>query len=106
MSVAEKTRWGQWATDLRQKMMRELSPQVTRSIDEIAEETGTQKTTTVLHSRRFWNSCQAGKSPNDSLVKAGFEIEFEPNDDDVIENVTLRLNQTWSQIMQRVVDRQ
>jgi hypothetical protein len=86
-------------------MMTNLKPQVTKSVDEIADETGTSKTTAVLHTRRFWNSCQAGKSPNDALTKAGFEIGFEVNEQNEVDSVTLRLNGTWKGIMQRVVDR-
>ena len=39
------------------------------------------------------------------LVKAGFEIEFEPNEEREVDTVTLRLNDTWKAIMQRVMDR-
>jgi len=86
-------------------MMGELTPLVTKSVDKITEATGTDKSHSVLHSRRFWNSCQAGKGTNDTLVKAGFEIEFEPNEENEIDTVTLRLNDTWKAIMQRVLDR-
>ena len=40
-----------------------------------------------------------------TLKKAGFEIEFAPNDENQIDTVTLRLNETWKAIMQRVLDR-
>jgi hypothetical protein len=86
-------------------MMSGLTPQVTKSVDKITEETGTDKSRSVLRSRRFWNACQAGDVVNDSLVKAGFEIEFEPNEESEIDTVTLRLNDTWKAIMQRVLDR-
>lgn len=105
MSLREVTRWKEWAERLRQEMMRDLTPQVTKSVDLMIEEIGTDKSTTTLHSRRYWLSCQAGKQPNDTLVKAGFDIEFEPTDKNQIESVTLRLNSTWAAIMQRVVDR-
>ena len=85
--------------------MGDLSPQVTKSVDEIIEETGTDKSPTALHSRRFWNACQAGEGPNDTMVKAGFEVEFEPNEKNEIDTVTLQLNDTWKSIMQRVLDR-
>ena len=106
MAVSDKTRWRKWADDLRQTMMSDLEPQVTKSVNEIANETGTDKTSSVLHSSRFWSSCQAGKAPNETLVKAGFEIEIEPNGENEIDTVTLRLNETWKGIMQRVLDRQ
>ncbi len=105
MTVRDKTRWKEWADELRQEMMGGLTPQVTKSVDKIAEETGTDKSPAVLRSRRFWNSCQAGKGTNDTLVRAGFEIEFESNDKNEIDTVTLRLNDTWKAIMQRVLDR-
>jgi hypothetical protein len=105
VSVRDKKRWREWADRLRQEMMAELTPWVTRSVDRIAEETGTDKSPSVLRSRQFWNACQSGKGPNDTLVKAGFEIAFEPNEESEINTVTLRLNDTWKAIMQRVLDR-
>ncbi len=105
MSVRDKKRWTEWADRLRQEMMAELTPRVTRSVARIIEETGTDKSPSVLRSRQFWNACQSGKGPNDTLVKAGFEIEFEPNEESEIDTVTLRLNDKWKAIMQRVLDR-
>lgn len=105
MSVRDKTLWKEWAERLRQEMMTGLTPQVTKSVDTITEEIGTDKSPTVLHSRRFWSSCQAAQGTNDTLVKAGFEIEFEPNEDSQVDVVTLRLNNDWRAIMQRVLDR-
>lgn len=105
MSVRDKTRWREWADGLRQKMMSELTPQVTKSVDTLSEEVGTDMSPSLLHSRRFWNACQLGKKPHETLVKAGFEVEFESNDQKEINTVTLRLNDTWKSIMQRVLDR-
>jgi hypothetical protein len=105
MSVRDKNRWKEWADQLRQEMMAELTPNVTKSVDEITQETGTDKSPSVLRSRRFWNACQSGKKPNDTLAKAGFEIEFEPNEANEVEAITLGLNSTWKAIMQRVLDR-
>ena len=105
MSVRDKTRWREWAERLRQEMMSALTPQVTKAVDTITEETGTDKSPSVLHSPRFWSACQAAQGTNDTLVKAGFEIEFEPNEEREVDLVTLRLNGTWQAIMQRVVDR-
>jgi hypothetical protein len=105
MSVRDKTRWREWAERLRQEMMSALTPQVTKSVDTITEEIGTDKSPSVLHSSRFWSSCQTAQGTNDTLVKAGFEIEFEPNDESEVDLVTLRLNGTWKAIMQGVLDR-
>jgi hypothetical protein len=105
VSVRDKTRWKEWADRLRQEMMAELTPKVTKSVDEIAAETGTDRSPSVLRSRRFWIACQSGKTPNDALAKAGFEIEFEPDEGNEVGTVTLRLNSTWKAIMQRVLDR-
>lgn len=105
MSVQEKVRWKNWADRLRQEMMTGLNPQVTRSVESIAAETATTKAESTLHSVRFWKACQAGKSPNDALTTAGFEIEFQPTEEKSVQQVTLRLNETWMSIMQRVLDR-
>ncbi len=55
--------------------------------------------------RPFLRTCQLGKSPNDFLASAGFEIEFEQDDDRVVREVTLRLNRTWMNILEQVLDR-
>ena len=105
MSVQEKTRWKNWADKLRQEMMTSLTAEITKSVESITTETRTTKAESTLHGARFWKACQAGKSPNDVLAVAGFEIDFEQDDDRKVQEVTLRLNSTWMDIMQRVLDR-
>ncbi len=105
MAARDKTRWKEWAERLRQEMMTGLTAEVTKSVDTIGTETGTDKSTSVLHSRRFWTACQSAQGSNDVLVKAGFIVEFEPNGDSEVDVVTLRLNDTWQSILQNVLDR-
>lgn len=105
MSVRDKVRWREWADELRQTMMTDLTQEVTKTVSAILEETETEKPASVVVTPRFWKSCQAGKIPNDTLLKAGFELEFEANSEGQVDAVTLRLNDTWKTIMQRVVDR-
>ena len=105
MSVQEKTRWKKWADRLRQEMMTNLMAEVTKSVDAIVSETATTKAKSTLQSVRFWRACQLGKSPNDFLATAGFEIEFLSDDERRVREVTLRLNQTWLAILHRVLDR-
>lgn len=104
MSIQEKVRWKNWADQLRKDMMTSLTPEVTKSVNSITQETATTKAESTLRSVRFWKSCQAGKSPNDTLVMAGFVIEFQ-EEERVVSDITLRLNSTWMSIMQRVIDR-
>ena len=105
MSAQEKTRWKSWAEALRQEMMTGLKPEVTKTVDEITAETASSKATSTLHSTRFWTSCKEGKSPNEVISAAGFEIEFEPEDKKVHE-VTFKLNATWMSILNKVLERQ
>ena len=105
MSVQEKTRWKKWADHLRQEMMTSLTSEVTKSVATITTETSTTKAESTLNGARFWKACQQGKSPNDVLSVAGFEIDFEQDDERKVREVTLRLNQTWMEILQRVLDR-
>jgi len=105
MTVRDKVRWREWADGLRQTMMSELTPHVTKSVEDIINETSTEKSPSVLGTPKFWKACQAGKGTNDTLSKAGFEIEFESNDEGKVEAVTLQLNDTWRSIMQGVLDR-
>jgi hypothetical protein len=105
MTVQDKLRWKKWADGLRQEMMTSLTAVVTKSVKEIISETATNKTESTVHSARFWRACQSGTSPNESLSKAGFEIEFEQDQERNVQEVTLRLNKTWLAIMQRVLDR-
>ena len=105
-AVTDKARWKKWADALRQEMMVELKPSVTKSIDDIAEESGTTKSPKTLKSLAYWRSCQAGAAANDSLKAAGFELEFAEKDKGSgVSEVTLKLNSTWMNIMQKVLDR-
>lgn len=105
MSVQEKTRWKNWADCLRQEMMTSLTAEVTKSLEAITSETATSKAESTLRSARFWKACQSGKSPNDFLATAGFEIDFQQDDERNVREVTLRLNQTWMTILNGVLDR-
>lgn len=102
----DKLRWKEWADSLRQSMMSSLMSQVTKSVEDINKETETEKSLSVLQSRRFWNACRDAQGANDTISKAGFEINYEPNASGKVEAVTFRLNGTWQAILQRVVDRQ
>ena len=106
MAVQEKIRWKEWADSLRQEMMGSLTSKVTKSVESIAEEVATTKSENTWRSERFWRSCRDGASPNDFLTVAGFEVEFQAREDRCVEEVTLRLNETWMAILQRVLDRQ
>ena len=105
MSVQEKTRWKTWADELRQEMMTSLTEEVTRTVESISSETATTKAESSLRSVRFWRACQVGESPNDVFAKAGFEIEFEQDEERNVREVTLRLNETWMKILQQVLER-
>ncbi len=105
MSVGDKVRWKEWADGLRQTMMADLTPHVKKSVVEIIKETATEISSSVLETQEFWKACQAGKGTNDTLSKAGFEIEFGPNAEGKVDTITLQLNDTWKAIMQRVLDR-
>lgn len=106
MSASEKTKWKQWADELRQELMQDRTGQVTKTIEVITAETATTKVNRTMKSTRFWNACQQGSSPNEILVKAGFELEFEPNDNCQVEEVTFRLNESWTRILQTAIDRE
>jgi hypothetical protein len=105
MSVKDNTRWKEWADRLRQQMMADLTPEVAISVERIMTETRTDKSPSAMRSQRFWNACQTGDASNNVLSKAGFHVEFLPNAKGEVEIVTLRLNNTWRAIMQRVLDR-
>lgn len=106
MTVQDKKRWKEWADRLRQEMMSSRTTDVTKSIGSIVAATATTKGEKAVRSERFWLACQAGTSPNEVLAKAGFEIDFQADGDRRVEEVTLRLNQTWRNILQGVLDRQ
>ncbi|MEX0818638.1 MAG: hypothetical protein WD070_03565 [Pirellulaceae bacterium] len=86
-------------------MMTSLTSEVTKSVEAITVETATTKAGNTLRSQRFWRACQAGDSPNDFLSRAGFEIEFQPDEDRGVHEVTLRLNETWMMILRGVLER-
>jgi hypothetical protein len=103
LTIQEKSRWKKWADRLRQEMMTSRIPEVTKTIVEISSETGTTKAQSTLVGARFWKSCQLGAAPNDVLKIAGFEIAFELGADSKVEQVTLKLNRTWMDILERAV---
>ena len=105
VAMNDKDRWKRWADSLRQTMMTNRVSQVSKSVESIAAETSTSKATSTLQRARFWRSCQAGDKSNDSLKVAGFEIEFQSDENDKVMEVTLKLNQTWMSILQGVLDR-
>ena len=105
MAVSEKARWKNWADELRQEMMTSLTSEVTKSVNAITSETATTKAERTLRSARFWQACKSGTSPNDILATAGFEIEFQEDEKRHVREVTLRLNEGWMSILQRVLDR-
>jgi hypothetical protein len=101
----DQKRWKEWADALRQAMMSAKVSEVTKSVAEISQETGTEKAPATLQSRRFWNACMAGEGSHSTLTRAGFELSYTPNDAGKVELVTLRLNASWKAILQRVLDR-
>lgn len=102
---SDKARWKSWADALRQEMMVSLTPQVCKPIEAILEETGTTKTEKRLRSPAFWKACKAATTANDAIVVAGFEIDYNIEEDGTVCEVTLKLNATWHGIMQKVLDR-
>jgi hypothetical protein len=105
MTAKEKTAWKDWLDELRQAMMTGLTAEVTKSVDEITSVIDTTKNDSTLRTERFWRACQLGESPNDVLAKAGFEIEFQPDENRTVQEVTLQLNDTWMTILNRVLER-
>jgi hypothetical protein len=97
--------WKEWADNLRQLMMSAKVGEVTKTVAEISQETGTEKSPTTLHSQRFWNACILGQGSCAILTKAGFELSYSPNGAGKVEAVTFRLNSSWQAILQRVLDR-
>ncbi len=102
----DQKRWKEWADQLRQVMMSDRVGKVTKSVAEITQETGTEKSATTLQSPRFWNSCRDAEGSCGALSKAGFDVSFTPNAAGKVEVVTLQLNGNWQAILQRVLDRQ
>lgn len=106
MTQKEKAVWKKWADHLRQKMMTSLTAEVTKSVDSIVSETATTMAQRTLRSVRFWEACQSGQAPSDVIAKAGFLVDFQHDEDGTVDDVTLRLNETWMTIMRRVLDRE
>lgn len=105
MTGQEKTRWKNWADDLRQKMMMSMTAEVTKTVETITTETATTKSASTIRSARFWRACQSATGAHACLATAGFEIEFQEGKDHCVQEVTFRLNSTWMTILDRVLDR-
>ncbi len=98
MSVRDKVRWREWADGLRLKMMAQLIAHVAKSVQETAAERPAS-----VGTQRFWRTRQAGTRANDTLSKAGIDIEGNAEGKDA--TVTLQLNDSWKAIMKQVLDR-
>ena len=105
MGTQEKNRWMNWAESLRQEMMVGMCRKITKQTLDIRQETGTEKSEQVTSSVRFWRDCQNGKGPHGCLIAAGFEIEFAADKSKPVSEVTLTLNKTWQDILQKKMDR-
>jgi hypothetical protein len=101
----DQKRWKEWADNLRQLMMAAKVSEVTKTVAEISQETGTDKSASTLQSAKFWNACILGEGSCEMLTKAGFELSYTPNGEGKVEAVTFRLNASWQAILQRVLDR-
>lgn len=102
----EQKRWKVWADNLRQAMMANRTPEVTKSVEEISQETGTGKSAATLHSQRFWNACRDGEGSHSMLSKAGLDVRYAPNAAGKVDAVTFCLGKNWRPILQGILDRQ
>jgi len=66
-------------------------PEVTKTIEEIKEETGTTMTIEALRDRGYWNACRDGKKYYDTHTKAGLALEIHLNTRGKVIAVTYRL---------------
>ena len=97
--------WKVWAESLRIWMMTNGVPEVTKSIEEIKGETGTTETFSSLSSIGFWTACRDAKEHYDTIPRAGLEIEFTLNENNWIETITFRLNESWMCILRNKEER-
>ena len=93
--------WKDWTVSLRMWMMQHKIAVVEKTIDEIAQETGTVESPESLHSFGFWNAVRQAKRDWDTIPKNGLDVDFTKNEQGHVERVTFHLNATWRQIMDR-----
>lgn len=80
--------WVEFAERLAERLPRD--GQVTMTIDEIIQETGT--TDQTIRDRGTWLAVQRGDKYSDTLTNAGLAIDFHPNErGKPVETVTFRL---------------
>ncbi|MCR9295387.1 MAG: hypothetical protein NXI32_21935 [bacterium] len=103
--LTDVARWKKWADALRQEMMVGLTPEITKTIEMVADESETKKAMKTLRSTTFWDTGKAGATTRDLLATAGFEVEAHEGEDKRVSEITFKLNNTWRGIMQNVIDR-
>jgi hypothetical protein len=93
--------WKEWTIDLRQHMIRNKLPEITKSTEEIRTETGTDETLKSLQSQSFWKAVRDQVKDWDTIPRNGLEVTSEPNAVGEVEFVTLWLNDTWKSVVSR-----
>jgi hypothetical protein len=96
--------WKNWTIALRKRMYREHCPEATLTVDEVAEGLGADPAGGI-GGARFWSVCRDGSGNFDAIAKQGLLVEFEPNADGSVENVTFRLNPKWMEHFGKVTGR-
>jgi hypothetical protein len=93
--------WKTWTIALRKRMYRELSPETTLTVNEVAEGLGADPAAGI-GGTRFWSVCRDGRGNFDTIAKQGLLVDFEPNADWAVERVTFRLNDKWMAHFEKV----
>jgi len=84
--------WKTWAIDLRERMLREKLTELTLSIDEIVDGTGTTMSPESVRSVGFWNACRDGRPDFGTIPNQGLSIEFKPSSSGEVLEVKFRLD--------------
>lgn len=100
MPIGDKC-WKDWTVRLRIEMMRSRTLEVTKTIDEIAAETGTDESIENLRSFGFWNAGRLAKKDWDTIPRNGLDIGFDTNAYGKVDQVTFSLNESWQAVLRR-----
>lgn len=92
--------WKDWAVQLRMTLIHQKTTQVTKTVEEVFDEVGTDEPFGNLQSHGFWNAVRNHIKDWDTLHEAGFEVDFERNAVGRVEQVTFQLDESWRSLLE------
>ncbi|QDU44235.1 hypothetical protein Mal52_27130 [Symmachiella dynata] len=100
----EKKCWTEYGVTLRKRLFQSRSFDVTLSIESIKTESHTTNSLKRLERLSFWDPIQAVDPGWDALYQQGVIVDFVPNEEGKVSEVTFRLEKSREQHLERIIE--